>query len=449
VTGLNDVVYNAAWWNDTWKVSNRLTLNLGLRFEAYRDGWPEQDFTPNGHPQLANWTDQRYRDFVAPRTVEARTVAETRTLVPRLGFAYDLTGDNRTVLKVYFGQSRWNSADTLANQENPVGRAMLRYQFLACTATRTANCDLNGNRLVDGPQELGNYVSTQGGGGSIRIDRDLVRPTNNEISTNVEREIVQGLSGRVSYVYKNMRNIWAEVDVIRAPAYTVPYTLNDPGPDNVAGTGDDQTFQTFDRPPSTAIGEDRVWTNPEGNNADFHNVELAVNRRFSNRWMLLTSFGYTWSNMLHETTGYGRFFNYRPAERLFGDNGWETSTIWNYKVIGRYVLPYDVGLSGSWKVQSGQQYGRTVTLTFPGDSQQTVRVEPITTNRYPTVGILDFRLDKSIKFGRFGRLTGMVDVFNAANSGVPTDFRETTVNYREVTELLDPRVVRFGLRFEF
>lgn len=447
VTGLNDVVYNAAWWNDTWKVSNRLTLNLGLRFEAYRDGWPEQEFTPNGHPQLANWTDQRYRDFVAPRTVEAGTVAETFTLVPRVGFAYDMTGDNRTVLKVYFGQSRWNSADTLANQENPVGRAMLRYQFLACTATRTTNCDLNGNRLVDGLQELGNFVSTQGGAGFVRIDRDLVRPTNNEISANVEREIVQGLSGRVSYVYKNMRNIWAEIDTVRTPAYTIPYTINDPGPDNRAGTGDDQTFQTFDRP--ATIGSDRLYTNPDGNNADFHNVEFAVNRRFSDRWMLLSSFGYTWSNMLHDTTGYGRFFSYRPSRRLFGDNGLETSTLWNYKVIGRYVLPYDIGLSGSWKVQSGQQYGRTITITFPGDSQQTLRVEPITSNRYPTVGILDFRVDKSIRFGRYGRLTGMLDVFNAMNSGVVTGFRITTVNYHEVTGLLDPRIVRFGVRFDF
>jgi hypothetical protein len=42
-----------------------------------------------------------------------------------------------------------------------------------------------------------------------------------------------------------------------------------------------------------------------------------------------------------------------------------------------------------------------------------------------------------------------VDVFNLTNAGTVTDFRTTTVNYREVTEILDPRVVRFGLRFTF
>ena len=101
VTGVNDVVYNGAYVNDTWKLTDRITLNLGVRFESYADGWQEQEFTPAGHPALVGFTDQRYVDFIAPRTVDARTVASTKTLVPRVGFAYNLTDDHRTVLKVF------------------------------------------------------------------------------------------------------------------------------------------------------------------------------------------------------------------------------------------------------------------------------------------------------------------------------------------------------------
>ena len=72
--------------------------------------------------------------FVAPKDVTATTVANTTTLAPKFGFAYDLTGDNRTVIKGFIGQSRWNSADTLADQENPVGLAQLRYAFVSCAA---------------------------------------------------------------------------------------------------------------------------------------------------------------------------------------------------------------------------------------------------------------------------------------------------------------------------
>jgi hypothetical protein len=151
-------------------------------------------------------------------------------------------------------------------------------------------------------------------------------------------------------------------------------------------------------------------------------------------------------------------FLYRPSELMFGDEGRETTSTWNYKVIGRYVLPYDIGISGSWKVQSGYQWGRTTSVPFPGDSAVNVRVEPVTANRTPNVAILDFRFDKSFQFGRFGKLTGMVDVFNLTNSGVVTNFRTTTnpitatnpvSTFQEVIALLDPRIVRFGVRFDF
>ncbi|MEZ5416559.1 MAG: carboxypeptidase regulatory-like domain-containing protein [Vicinamibacterales bacterium] len=452
VTGTNDVNYQSVWAQDNWKLNNRLSVNIGLRFEAYKDGWPEQEFAPAGLAALAGWNDARYQNFIAPRTVGATTVANTKDLSPRVGFAYDLTGDNRTVLKAYFGQSRWNSADTLSDLENPVGRAQLRYAFLDCTATRTTGCDLNGNRLLDSPAELGAFNSTQGGAGNVRIDRDLNRTVSNELSTNLERELTTAFSARVSYVYKNMRDIWAEDDAIRNGAFTVPFTINDPGADNIAGTADDQTFQTFDRPSSTP--QDRVYTNPDGYDADFHNVELALNRRFMGKWMLLTSAGMTWSTMQHYSTtrpdGYSRAFSFRPADRLFGDDqGRETSMIWNYKLIGRYELPWGIGSSGSWKVQSGQQYGRTINVAFPGDGARTVRVEPITANRFPNVQILDLRLDKSFQLPRYGKVTFQFDGFNLTNSGVFTNFRTTTVNYREVTELLAPRIFRVGFRWDF
>ena len=56
-----------------------------------------------------------------------------------------------------------------------------------------------------------------------------------------------------------MRNVWGEIDVLRAAGYTVPFTINDPGADRVVGTGDDQQFQTLALAAGT--GTDRVYTN--------------------------------------------------------------------------------------------------------------------------------------------------------------------------------------------
>ena len=67
------------------------------------------------------------------------------------------------------------------------------------------------------------------------------------------------------------------------------------------------------------------------------------------------------------------------------------------------------------------------------------------------MSILDFRLDKSFSFGRFGRVTGMVDVFNALNGGTVVNFSTVTsaTQFKRVLGILDPRVVRFGVRYEF
>jgi outer membrane receptor protein involved in Fe transport len=455
-TSQNDVVYNAGYISDTWKMNDRLTLNLGIRFEHYVDGFPEQSMTPGGHPALANWPADlnpaeraRYMELVTPTTVQERTVARTFNVSPRAGFAYDLSGDNKTVLKGYFGRFYFNSADTLADNENSVGDQRLRYQFR----------DLNGNRLLDGPEELGVFRSAVGGAGGIEVDDNIKRPYSQELSGHLEREIIEGLSGRFSYVYKNVRNEWVEIDPIRMAAMTVPFNFNDIGADGIAGTGDDQMLNLLTVPAGTP--QARFFTNPTdpAYSSDFQTVEFAINRRFAGGWMVLTSFGYTWLDQFSQTSSgtgaldaisHAKAYNWRPNQRLFGDEGKETSTLWNYKAIGRYTLPWQIGFSGSWKVQSGRQWSRNTSVNVTNDTTQVIRMEPITSNRAPTVSIFDLRFDKSFTFGKFGRLTGQVDVFNLANNGTVTNFASTTgTNFQRVIGILDPRVVRFGVRYDF
>ena len=115
------------------------------------------------------------------------------------------------------------------------------------------------------------------------------------------------------------------------------------------------------------------------------------------------------------------------------------------------MLPYDFGLSGSYKLQSGRQWGRTISASLPNAGNQTVRVEPADFNRAPNVGIFDIRADKSFTLpGKAGRLTAIVDVFNLTNSSTVTNFRITTgTTFQEILAILDPRIVRFGVRYEF
>ncbi|HSL23452.1 MAG TPA: TonB-dependent receptor [Vicinamibacterales bacterium] len=445
VLGITDVTYHAAYLNDSWKFNDRLTLNIGARLERYRDSWPEQAHTPEMPGALRGTTDQRILDFYAPRTVAAATVAEHSVLAPRAGFAYDISGNGHTVFKAFFGRFYFNSADTLANRENPVGFAQLRYRWT----------DRNGNRQLDSPAEMGAFLQTLGGAGFVRIDRDVKRPYGQELSTHFEHELRQGLSGRVSYVYKNVRDNWSEVDIIRQPAYAIALTRTDSGPDGVTGTGDDRQINLVDRP--AGVLSDRVWTNPgELADSEYHTVEFTANRRFRGRWMALATFSHTWLKELHGVTsttsvlsagGIGGTYNWRPNQQIFGR---ETSTVYNAKILGRYVMPFDIGVSGSWKLQSGRNWGRTQSFNLPNAGSETVRVEPIDAHRFPNVSIFDMRFDKSFRFGSYGKLTGMVDVFNLFNNGTVVNARITGgARYQEIIALLDPRIVRFGIRYEF
>jgi hypothetical protein len=84
----------SAWFQDDWRATPRLTLNLGVRYdidmnyldEAHNDdNLTRQTLLAIGHPFAASPTTQ-YKD-----------------ISPRVGFAYDFTGDGRRVLRGGYG----------------------------------------------------------------------------------------------------------------------------------------------------------------------------------------------------------------------------------------------------------------------------------------------------------------------------------------------------------
>jgi len=109
--------------------------------------------------------------FFQPASTNQTDIVTLASLGPRLGFAYDLTGEGKTVVKGFYGRFYFKPSTDIGSLENPVGAAQRVYTFR----------DLNGNRILDpGPDgspstspELGALLRTQGGAGFVRVDRGL------------------------------------------------------------------------------------------------------------------------------------------------------------------------------------------------------------------------------------------------------------------------------------
>ena len=107
----NELTNIGIYAQDQWTI-DRLTLNLGVRFDYFRGGYPDQTTEP------MTWAP-------TPRTFPGATVASWKDLQPRLGVVYDLAGDGRTALKASASRYGERNAIALAGEVNPVANNVL------------------------------------------------------------------------------------------------------------------------------------------------------------------------------------------------------------------------------------------------------------------------------------------------------------------------------------
>jgi hypothetical protein len=86
-----------------------------------------------------------------------------------------------------------------------------------------------------------------------------------------------------------------------------------------------------------------------------------------------------------------------------------------------------------------EQGTTTIITEKPGD------------RRYPNFYNVDLSLTKDIRFENYGTLTLLIDAFNVFNFS-HTLARYPQINsprYNEIEVILNPSVIRFGLRYRF
>jgi hypothetical protein len=92
----------ALYFQDDWRISRNLTINLGLRWDANINILVDQ--TTNRTMQLLDQLDEpRAHALTDDKEKLARTTPSYREFQPRIGFAWDPKGDGNTVIRGGYG----------------------------------------------------------------------------------------------------------------------------------------------------------------------------------------------------------------------------------------------------------------------------------------------------------------------------------------------------------
>ena len=443
---LNALATTSIFVTDTWTI-DRLTLNLGVRYDRYRASLPEQTL-PAGR-------------FV-PATVTFAANDEVilfNHLVPRVGGTYDLAGDGRTVLKANWGRFAFNPGVNLADAVNP--NTSTQY------AVWTWN-DLNGDKVYQDNEKVGTAPTQQFGGNvSTTIDPNLENSYTDEASFFVERSLVTDFGLRAGYVWKKDYNGWQQLNDSRPySAFNVPVTVTDPGPDgDLATAADNSPLQLFNLDDPTRGTSNRVQ-NIDGYEGTYRTFEISANKRYSQRWSLNASFSYVWTEEYGNTYFGNRVTSLVQQFSLFGSYPMNPNertaneyTTWNSKITSTVDAGWGMRVTPVLKIQSGAPYGRyinvagcsaTVVSNCLNYGSQLALVEPIGTRRQDTVSLLDFRVEKQLRFAQKARVGLFLDMFNVMNSNTNVNISWLAgTRFERATTVLNPRIVKFGAKFDW
>jgi len=420
---------------DTWGLADRVTLDLGLRFDRYRVFLPAQAPPPGAEGQPA----------IFPA---ADAIVSWNVLAPRFGGAIDALGDGRTIIKASYGRY-WIAPGDLGPNANPNAAGWwYRHPWL----------DANGNGTWERGEE-GLLRDSRGGAVSESIDPGLQAPWTDEATASIERELPAAVAIRTGVVWRREAGGYERQNTTRPfDAFTEPVVIPDPGPDGLPGTADDGPGLTgynlgADSLQGAGAGAN-VVRNVGGTPNRHFTWEVAAHRRTRGRWSLSAGLAHTWS--LEHAVGYANqairqnTFVLTPNDLINTvDGGRHRLTTWTAKAWGTFQAPWKIVLTPMLRHQSGQPFGRTTTVSM---NYGVIRVlaEPVGTRRMDSMTLLDVRVEREFLRAGSGRFSLFLDVFNLFNANYAEDVNWASgSSFLQPLAVVPPRIARLGLRASF
>jgi len=213
---------------------------------------------------------------------------------------------------------------------------------------------------------------------------------------------------------------------------------------------------------------------------DYYGLDLIFNKRLSNKWMMNASFTIQSQKTTYGDGGYMNPNNVwandgKPYSPYIGSasgkiNMWAFSR-WLVKIAGLYQLPYGINFGFTFLAREGwiiRERVRIIDYTIPNtrDRSPWLELSEFGSERLPTYGNLTIRLEKMLRLGDTGKIYLMADLFNVFNTatiiqrydrdhGTYYIYSDPANNYFRAQRdfdpysILNPRLLRFGVRFTF
>jgi outer membrane receptor protein involved in Fe transport len=471
---------------DDWKVTRRLTLNMGLRYEY---DTPPTDVALG---QLLNFYPELYRGagtesglVIGGKTpgVPASTVyGDRNNFGPRFGFAYALGQQSRTVLRGGYGIFYDSRAGQVTQQK------LFEPPYSANQTVVLRPTDPARGYVFPAPIDLSRPTQTVSGGTlSIRpIEKNTRMDYVQQWNFGIQREVRSGLLVTGSYIGTRGLQLFRATNInyprLVGSSYVRPYD-----------------------------GLTTIVQSQAGATSDYHSAQFTVQRRFARGASVLAA--YTLGKALDDSTTGVRYFTSSTGDpsNLRGSRGPADFDRTHRLVVSFNVdVPNPFGansrgvaraifsgweLSGVVTMQSGTPFSVTNSASnldrdgqagSPGTGGRADRVDGVsqTTNgdvssrldafltptafslaprsRYGTLGrntirgpgahLWDTRLSKVTALRESLRLRFLAEAFNTWNHpafGNPSSVLDTAAFGTIRTTLSNARIIQLGLKLEF
>ncbi len=410
-----------AYAEDTLTFAERLTLNLGLRF----------DRSQLISPDLARFN---VAGEETGETVEGLgTLYTWNALSPRLGFNMKLTPDGRTLLRGNWGRYHQGVVVQESSAVHPGITPVTTALFDPATGGYTDVID-----VLDPKAQL-------------RVDPGTGSPYTDQFSIGFEREAFTDVAFSATYVRKDGHEYvgWEDIRGVYEP-----------------GTATLQNGQAVPVFSLVSAAQDRLYllANQEELFLRYNGLLLTFEKRWADRWQALVSYSISEATGLQASSGSGPGDGQSSTTFGFVRFGRDPNHYTNatgplnndrthiFRVQGAVEIP-NVGVlvGANFQHLTGHPWAAFATVRLPQGSTG-ILTETRGARRLPAQTLLDLRVSKIFRFGRKGKVEILADLLNLLNDSAEVNLVSRNFfspNLGKGQQFVDPLRAMIGIKLSF